>query len=177
MFSLKKDRANMILDKDMRYKIIRQEAKCLALQGKYYDAVHLLGRETSERIRFAASGFHRDNKNEDEEVSRALLNLVSWLEADWTNLGPYLEALHTGGSLNVLCQSLEEIVRAEHKIKDRTLIKTSLLDEAHHEAVLGCLVNLASIKAEATKISRSLILIFSTAILMKIMIFRTVLLS
>jgi hypothetical protein len=79
-------------------------------------------------------------------VSRALLNLVSWLEADWSNIGPYLEALYKGGDRNELCQSLEDLVKAEQDVKDRTLVRASLLDEAQQEAVLGCLVNLASIK-------------------------------
>ena len=39
-----------------------------------------------------SSGYARDVKpGDDEEVSRALLNMVSWLGADWENLGPHLE--------------------------------------------------------------------------------------
>jgi len=138
---LKRDRGKMV-DIDMMFKIVRQEAKCLAQQGKYYDAVRYLGQKTSERLRP-----HRPDAKftqyDDEELSRALLNMVSWLEADWANLGPYLEPMSKGGDGNELCQSLENLVKAEQHMEDRTLVKTSLLYEAQQETVLGRVVQIA----------------------------------
>ena len=134
-------------------KITRQECKLLAQKGEYYEAVKLLGLKISERLRpvYRQGSQNNDNKrfnlNEDEEAAKSMLDMVKWLEADWSNLGGKLEALYLGGDRNEFCQSLEELVKAEQDVKETTLVKYSLLGEAHQETVLGCIINLASIKS------------------------------
>ena len=51
--------------------------------------------------------------------------------------------------MNELCIAVQDMVKLEQGMNDgrNTLVRKSLLDEAQQEAVLGCLVNLASIKA------------------------------
>ena len=48
-----------LLDAEMMFKIVRQEAKVMAQHGKYYEAVRYLGQKTSDRIRPQQSNYHR----------------------------------------------------------------------------------------------------------------------
>ncbi|CBY37429.1 unnamed protein product, partial [Oikopleura dioica] len=153
------NRAGLLVDKEIRgnrrsvdldiiYKIERQECKRLASLGHYSEAIMRLGHKTSERLQRQAQQANGPHFSviEDKEISKSLLNLVNWMEKDWEQVGPELEAMARGGDRNQLCNSLAFLVTAEQKITDRTLVKPSLLQEAQQEAVLGCFVNLASIK-------------------------------
>ena len=138
------DQRGRLTDIETQFKIVRQRGKLLAAQGQNYDACYLVGTKVSEHLAYDETRF---NMAEDEQVAKALLDMVSWLEADWAQLGPQLEALYRGGDTNDFCKALIALVQAEKNMKAKTLVRSSLLDEAQQETVLGCIINLASAKS------------------------------
>ena len=95
----------------------------MAAQGQNYDACYLVGLKLTEHLHYDDGRF---NMAEDNQVAKALLDMVSWLEADWVKLGPQLEALYRGGDTNDFCKALISLVQAEKNMKAKTLVRSSL---------------------------------------------------
>ena len=74
------DQRGRLMDIDTQFKIIRQRGKLLAAQGQNYDACYLVGLKLTEHLHYDDGRF---NMAEDNQVAKALLDMVSWLEADW----------------------------------------------------------------------------------------------
>ena len=111
------------LDRAEQLYNIRQRGKLLAAQGQNYDACYLVGLKLIEHLHYDDGRF---NMAEDNQVAKALLDMVSWLEADWVKLGPQLEALYRGGDTNDFCKALISLVQAEKNMKAKTLVRSSL---------------------------------------------------
>ena len=73
------------MDIETQFKIVRQRGKLLAAQGQNYEACYLVGLKLTEHLHYDDGRF---NMAEDNQVVKALLDMVSWLEADWVKLGP-----------------------------------------------------------------------------------------